>query len=267
MTELLGYISAILVGVSLGLIGGGGSIFTIPLLVYLFGVPAVEATSYSHFMVGITAALAAYSYFKNKKIHFPAVLYFGLPSIISVYVSRMYILPAIPASINISGIIISKDLMILFLFSLMMISASYSMIKKCETCAKDGDDSSIKFNYPLIILSGFGVGILTGLVGAGGGFLIIPSLVFFANMPMKKAIGTSLFIISVKSMIGFSTEIGLLDFNWHLLVIITVLSVVGMLIGTYLNKSIDGEKLKPIFGWFVLGMGLFMLGMEFRAVL
>jgi uncharacterized protein len=266
MIEVIGYVVTVLVGVSLGLIGGGGSIFTIPVLVYLFQVPALEATSYSHFMVGVTAVFASVSYFRNRLIHFPTLIFLGIPSMISVYVSRVWLLPKFPDTFHFAGVNVSEDLFILILFSIMMITASYSMIRKCETCAKDGDDSQIKFNYPLIILSGFGVGILTGIVGAGGGFLLIPAMVFFARLPMKKAIGTSLLIIAIKSLIGFSSEIGLMTFNWPLLLSITALSILGMLLGTYLNKKVQGEKLKPAFGWFILLMGMFMLVVELRSI-
>ena len=263
---IIGYAVTMLVGITLGLIGGGGSIFTIPVLVYLFAVPAVEATSYSHFLVGVTAALASVNYFKSKKIHFSSVLYFGIPSVLSVYFSRVILMPWIPEKFSLGSIEISKDLSILLLFSIMMIGASYSMISKCEKCTKDDDDSQIKLNIPLVILAGFSVGILTGLVGAGGGFLIIPSLVFFGRLPMKKAIATSLFIIACKSLIGFGSEIGVMTFNWNLLLSTTALSVLGMFIGTYLNKFIKGENLKPAFGWLVLVMGIFMLVLEIKSL-
>lgn len=265
--EWLGYIVTILVGVALGLIGGGGSIFTIPVLVYLFQVPALEATSYSHFLVGITALMATISSLKNKMIHYKSALFFGIPSIISVFLSRVWLLPQFPNTFHLLGYNVSENLFILLLFSVMMIVASYSMIRKCETCTKDGDDSQIKLNISLLIISGFSVGILTGIVGAGGGFLIIPALVFLGKLPMKKAIATSLFIISIKSLIGFGSEIGQMYFDWELLITVTGLSVMGMLLGQFLNKKMNGENLKPIFGWFILAMGIFMLIVELQEVI
>jgi uncharacterized protein len=262
MVEVIGYLITVLVGITLGLIGGGGSIFTIPLLVYLFKIQALEATSYSHFVVGITAMVASVNYIKTKKVHFESVLYFGVPAMISVYFVRAFLLPIIPNTIYLGQFSVSEDALILLLFAVLMIVASYSMIRKCENCVKEDDGIPVKFNFPLIILSGFGVGIITGIVGAGGGFLIIPSLVFFARLSMKKAIATSLFIIAFKSMIGFSSEIGSAHINWNFLITISLLSVLGMFLGTFLNKKIDGEKLKPVFGWFVLLMGLSMLAIE-----
>lgn len=262
IVELIGYLITVVVGITLGLIGGGGSIFTIPVLVYLFRIPALEATSYSHFVVGITAMVASYNYIKTRKVHFGSVLYFGVPAMLSVYFVRTFLLPFVPDNILLGQYSISEDVLILLLFAILMITASYSMIRKCEKCAKDDDEIPVKFNFPLIILSGFGVGIITGIVGAGGGFLIIPSLVYFARLSMKKAIATSLFIIAFKSLIGFSSEIGLAPINWNFLTTITVLSVFGMFLGTYLNKKIDGDKLKPVFGWFVLLMGCSILAIE-----
>jgi uncharacterized protein len=262
MIEYLGYLSSILIGISLGLIGGGGSILTLPVLVYLFSVDAVAATAYSLFIVGLTSAVGSVSYFKNGLVNVKTAVVFGIPSIIAVFFTRAYLVPAIPPIIFASdSFILSKSLLLLLLFAILMIVASYSMIKKDKTTM--GTDSSPQvFNYPLIILEGLVVGMLTGLVGAGGGFLIIPALVILSKLPMKEAIGTSLVIIAAKSLIGFFGESGETHIDWALLGIVTSLAIVGIFIGMALSKKIDGAKLKPAFGWFVLIMGLYIIVKE-----
>ena len=141
-----------------------------------------------------------------------------------------------------------------------MLLASISMIRNKRP---EGDENSvISYNYPLIIIEGFIVGTITGIVGAGGGFLIIPALVLLAKLPMKKAVATSLFIIAIKSLIGFIGDVQNLDIDWTFLSIFTAISVVGIFLGIWLNKFIDGKKLKKAFGWFVLVMGIYIIYKE-----
>jgi uncharacterized protein len=262
MTAYLGYFSSILIGVSLGLIGGGGSILTLPVLVYLFSVDAVAATAYSLFIVGLTSAVGSFNYFKNGLVNLKTAVVFGIPSIIAVFLTRAYIVPSIPKIIlTTDNFILTKSILMMLLFGILMIAASYSMIKKDNT-KTDSDPQPRVFNYPLIILEGGIVGILTGMVGAGGGFLIIPALVILSKLPMKEAIGTSLVIIAAKSLIGFMGENGETRIDWNLLGIVTSLAVVGVFIGMALSKKIDGAKLKPAFGWFVLVMGLYIIVKE-----
>lgn len=260
--EIIGYIASIFIGITLGLIGGGGSILTVPVLVYLFGIDVVAATAYSLFIVGISSVVGSVTYFKNKLVSIKTAVVFGIPSIISVYFTRAYIVPAIPEHIvNIGGLEITKGILLMVLFAILMIFASYSMIMVCKNC-KDEDENALeeqRFNYPIILLEGLIVGVLTGLVGAGGGFLIIPALVLLSKLKIKKAIGTSLVIIAAKSLIGFMGENPSTGIDWGFLILVSVFSILGILIGLLISKKISGGKLKPIFGWFVLVMGIFIL--------
>lgn len=257
--EIAGYISSIFIGIALGLIGGGGSILTVPVLVYLFSVDAVLATAYSLFVVGTTSIVGSFSYFKKGLVNIPTAIVFGIPSIIAVYLTRAYIVPAIPSEIFHTGdFTLTKNMLVMVLFAVLMIVASYSMIKKDKQPAEEIPQAQ-KFNYPLILIEGTVVGILTGLVGAGGGFLIIPALVVLSKLPMKEAVGTSLVIIAAKSLIGFFGESGESVISWTFLLLVTGFAIVGIFIGMALSKKIDGNKLKPAFGWFVLIMGIYIL--------
>jgi uncharacterized membrane protein YfcA len=216
--EILGYLAAILIGISLGMIGGGGSILTVPALVYLMGTTPVDATAYSLFIVGATALVGAFQKYRDGLIHIKAAIFFGIPSIIAVFLTRAFVMPAIPEVIGtFAGFTISKDLFIMMVFALLMVIASITMIRG----SKNGTASDVNvihsFNLPLIFLEGALVGMLTGFVGAGGGFLIIPALVMLAKLPMKTAIGTSLLIIAAKSLIGFTGDIVHLKIDWMLL--------------------------------------------------
>lgn len=257
--EIAGYISSIFIGIALGLIGGGGSILTVPVLVYLFSVDAVLATAYSMFVVGTTSIVGSFSYFKKGLVNIRTAIVFGIPSIAAVYLTRAYIVPAIPTEVfHFGGVTWTKNMLVMVLFALLMIVASYSMIKKDRQTTDDLPQQQ-KFNYPLILVEGTMVGILTGLVGAGGGFLIIPALVVLSKLPMKEAVGTSLVIIAAKSLIGFFGDSGEGAINWTFLLLVTIFAIIGIVIGMTLSKKIDGNKLKPAFGWFVLLMGIYIL--------
>ncbi|MCZ7604073.1 MAG: sulfite exporter TauE/SafE family protein [Melioribacteraceae bacterium] len=260
--EILGYIGAILMGLTLGLIGGGGSILTVPILVYLLQVDPVPATAYSLFIVGLTALVGAATFIKRKEISYLTAVVFSVPAFIAVFITRKFIVPAIPEVIVSFGTFaFTKDLFIMLLFALLMVAAAVSMIRKRKFSV---DEDELVFNYPLILIEGFIVGILTGLVGAGGGFLIIPALVILAKLPMKMAVGTSLLIIAVKSLIGFIGDIGTnLIVDWGFVTLFSSLAVIGIFVGSYLSKFISNEKLKPAFGWFVLVMGFYIIGKEF----
>lgn len=255
--EILGYIAALLIGITLGLIGSGGSILTVPVLVYLFGVDAVIATSYSLFIVGLTSAVGSFSYLKRKMIDGKVVALFGIPSIISVILTRNFIVPAIPSQINIGGLHIAKEVLMLLLFGLLMIAAAYGMIKNKKISGTIAETESI--NWSLLIGHGFFVGLITGLVGAGGGFLIIPALVMLLKISIKDAVGNSLVIIAANSFIGFFNSHNHDDINWYLLFSVAALAIAGIFIGIRLSKNIDGSKIKPAFGWFILAMGIFII--------
>ncbi len=258
--EYLGFIAAILIGISLGLIGAGGSILTIPVLVYLIGISAVDATSYSLFIVGISAFIGVLSYVKNNLICFKTAIVFGIPSVISIFITRKFLLHIIPDSLFFIGSVeITKNIALMLLLAILMMIASYSMIKKNPAIKIDEEKHSEEYRTFLIFQQGIIVGILVGLVGAGGGFLIIPALVMLAKLPMKKAIGTSLAIITINSFVGFVSDFGNHQFDWKFLAVFSSFAILGIIIGTYLSKFISGEKLKPFFGWFVLVMGVFIV--------
>ncbi|MCL9981253.1 MAG: sulfite exporter TauE/SafE family protein [Bacteroidia bacterium] len=255
MLEIFGYLGAVLMGISLGLIGGGGSILTVPILVYLFGVNAELSTAYSLFIVGLTSLFGSFSHMRMGNIHWRTAIVFGIPSIISVYLTRHFVVPAIPNPVF-GGL--SKDLAILIFFAIIMVAASYSMIRKGKP--KAADETEVSFNYPMILAEGLIVGMVTGLVGAGGGFLIIPALVLLAKLPMKQAVGTSLIIIASKSLLGFLGDLGRgAEIDWIFMLTFSAIAVVGIFSGAALSKKISGDKLKPAFGWFVLIMGIYII--------
>lgn len=257
--EFGGYLAAIVIGISLGLIGGGGSILTVPVLVYLFRIDAVLATSYSLFIVGTTSVIGSVTYFQKGLVNIKTAIVFGIPSILAVFLTRAFLVPAIPLEVlQVGNFLITKSILLMLLFAVLMIFASYSMIKKEKIKVEKIEQPQV-FNYPMILLEGMVVGVLTGLVGAGGGFLIIPALVVLSKLPMKEAIGTSLVIIAAKSLIGFFGEHSGAMIQWVFLSKVTFFAIVGIFIGIIISKKIDGAKLKPAFGWFVLVMGIYIL--------
>lgn len=258
---ILGYIGALLIGIVLGLIGGGGSILTVPVLVYLFYVNPVTATAYSLFIVGFTTLIGAIQNIKKGLVDFKTALVFATPALIAVYATRRYLVPAIPDEIfSIGEFLVTKNIAIMMFFAIIMLLASISMIRNNHKVVKE--NRVLAFNYPLIIAEGIVVGVLTGIVGAGGGFLIIPALVLLAKLPMKKAVATSLLIIAIKSLIGFIGDVENLEIEWLFLFGFTAVSVIGIFIGAYLSNFIEGKKLKKGFGWFVLIMGIYIIYKE-----
>jgi hypothetical protein len=261
--EYFGLAASFLMGILLGLIGGGGSILTVPIFVYLFHIDPIQSTIYSLFVVGVTSLAGAYSHFRKGNINLKAAFIFGIPSIAGILITRKFILPLIPDPVFTSGNYeLSKGTAILMLFAMLMITASYSMIRN-KVIIRQGPVS----NNPLglIILEGLVVGGLTGLVGAGGGFLIIPALVILSGIPMKQAVGTSLLIITVKSLSGFISDLPTANhMDYHFLIIFSLFAIAGILTGSNLSLIIDSKKLKPAFGWFVLLTGLAIIISELR---
>lgn len=254
-----GYFAAILMGMTLGMIGGGGSILTVPILVYLFQVDAVLATAYSLFIVGLTALIGGLSYLKKKEVDLKTAFIFGFPSFLGVYLTRSYVVPALPDPVfELSGFIFSKALLIMLVFSVLMVVASLSMIKG-QVGAKKSQMSKVAM-YSLIGIEGLVVGGVTGFVGAGGGFLIIPALVILVGLPMKIAVGTSLFIIAAKSLFGFIGDVQRQAFiDWKLLLTISAISIMGLFLGMAFSKKVSEKTLKKSFGYFVLIMGTIIL--------
>ena len=257
--EILGYFLAALVGISLGLIGGGGSILMVPILVYVFALNPVLATSYSLFVVGFTSLVGAVNNYRKGLVSIKTALLFGITSVSTVFITRKLIMPRIPDVLfSIGDFKVKHDLATMVLFAILMLLASVAMIKggskntNADTITSSAD--TIK-----LLLFGFLVGLTTGFLGAGGGFLIIPALVLILKTPMKKAVGTSLLIIALNSLIGFTGDLGNISINWKFLISISLIAVAGIFIGGALSKKISGPKLKKGFGWFVLIMGVYII--------
>lgn len=232
---------------------------TVPVMVYLFGVQPLLATSYSLFIVGSTSFIGSVNNFRKGLVSLKAFLFFGASSLVTVFLTRKFLIPIIPKEIlTIGGFTVTESFLTMVLFGILMLLASVSMIrersdadpeKECSECIK------------LFKLLGYGVsiGLVTGLLGAGGGFLLIPALVLLVKLPMKKAVGTSLAIIAANSLFGFVADLGHFTIDWGFLLTITAIAVVGIFVGGLLSKKIPGEKLKKGFGWFVLVMGFYII--------
>ncbi|PIY08733.1 MAG: permease [Flexibacter sp. CG_4_10_14_3_um_filter_32_15] len=268
MEEILGFFIAIVVGFVMGLLGGGGSILAVPIFVYILNIEAVIATGYSLFVVGAAALVGAYRYFQQNLVNLKIALVFGAPSLVMVYLTRAYIVPALPDPfLSFDVFILTKNAAIVVFFAIVMLISSTIMIRKG---AKQQEQSHIPkavsnkpLNIPVLILDATLVGLIAGLVGAGGGFLIVPSLVFLARIPMKEAIATSLFIIAINSLLGFLGDWQQHEIDWRFLLPFTSFTIVGILLGTHFCKYVPAAKLKQIFGYMVLVIAFFILYKEF----
>jgi uncharacterized membrane protein YfcA len=256
--ELLGYFGALCIGLVLGLTGGGGSILTVPILVYVMLIHPTTATAYSLFIVGTTSAFGAFQNYRKDLVDVKNGFLFAIPSFVAVYITRRFLVPLIPESILEQPFLLTKSTFLMVFFAVIMVLAAISMLKKKKTEVVTND----KISWINLVFQTFTIGIIIGLVGAGGGFLIIPSLVLFAKLPMKKAVGTSLFIIAMNSLIGFLGDIQNLTIDWKFLSSFTGISIVGIFIGIYLNKYINETQLKKGFAYFVLFMATFILVKE-----
>ncbi len=261
--EILGYIAAALIGISLGLVGGGGSILTVPVLVYIFHIQPKLATSYSLFIVGSTSLAGAVNNYIRGWVDLRTALLFGASSISTVFLTRKFIIPAVPERIvTLGSFTVTASLLTMVLFAVLMLMAAWSMIrKKGATITEKHKLTGIRAITTLLCY-GICVGLVTGLLGAGGGFLIIPTLVLMVGLPMKKAIGTSLMIIAMNSLLGFTGDLGQVDMDWKLLLTLTAIAIAGIFAGSTIGKKIPGEKLRKGFGWFVLVMGVYILVRE-----
>ena len=253
--EILGYVGALFIGLVLGLTGGGGSILTVPILVYLMSINPVTATAYSLFIVGTTSTFGAIQNYRKNLVDIKNGFIFAIPSFIAVYLTRKFIVPRIPEIIIESPILITKETFLMLFFAVIMVFGALSVLKK----KSQNTNSEEKRNLFLIGIQTFTIGIIIGLVGAGGGFLIIPSLILFAKLPMRKAVGTSLFIIAMNSLVGFIGDVQNLEIDWLFLLTFSAISVVGIFIGIYLTKYTNESQLKKIFAYFVLVMAAIIL--------
>ena len=261
-----GMIAAVVIGMVLGTLGGGGSILTVPVLVYVVGLPAVQATAYSLFVVGLSAAVGAVGYVRAGHVNLRVAAIFAAPSLVAVFLTRRFVVPAIPDPVfSVGSMAVGKDALIMTLFAVTMVLAALSMIRGCLRCranagsnrdSKPGGTREHGPSLPVVALEGLVVGTVTGLVGAGGGFLIIPALVLIGGLGMKEAVGTSLVIITVKSLIGFLGDVGAAtSIDWAFLLPFTAMTALGIIVGMIATRHVESARLRPVFGWFVLGMG------------
>jgi len=258
MSQITGYILAVFVGMTLGMLGSGGSILSVPILVYVMGIEPTLATAYSLFVIGTTSLVGGIHKAKQKLVDFYKVILFGIPAIIAVFVTRKILVPRIPEVIfTTNHFTLTKSVLIMVVFAFVMIFASIRMIKPLKEKIVYED---VQLNFFKIALMGLLIGLISGFVGAGGGFLIVPTLLFFANTPMKMAVGTSLFIVSTQSLIGFTGDIMSNQvIDWKLLEYFTLASIIGIFIGNFISKKVEDDKLKTSFGWFVLAMGIYII--------
>jgi uncharacterized membrane protein YfcA len=225
MMIITGLIAFLIIGMILGLIGGGGSLLGVPVLVYLMCIEADLATTYSLFIVGITAMVGAISYVRKGEVSAEAILNFALASITTVFCMRKFIMPGIPPTFEVNGWLIEKHTLIMVVFALLILSASYSMIiSRKPNRIKDvkwNEFTKTPLGVPFVVLLGIVIGVITGFVGAGGGFIIVPVLMIFMRLNFKKAIGTSLCIVALNSIIGFLGNIGHQNLDWKFLIMIS----------------------------------------------
>lgn len=258
-----GIIAFLIIGLILGLIGGGGSLLGVPVLVNILCIEAGLATTYSLFIVGMTALVGAVSYIKKGEVSVEAILNFALASVITVFCMRKFVMPNLPAEFNVAGIPFSKQALIMVVFSLLILSASYSMIiSRKPNRIKDvkwNEFTKTPLGFPFVVLLGVLIGVITGFVGAGGGFIIVPVLMIFVRLNFKKAIGTSLCIVALNSIVGFIGSLGHQTLDWTFLLSISAVCGVGILLGSLLSNKISSQKLKPAFGWFTLCVGIYEL--------
>ena len=260
---LIGYTAAVFIGLIVGLTGAGGSILALPILTYFFGVPAELATGYSLFVVGWVAAVGALRNGQKGNIDYKIATVFAPPTIAAVYFTRKVIVPAIPETIiQFEEVALSKDLAIMLLFAIVMLFASISMLRKKTHNTSDSIDLKWDLSRVLkVVIEATVVGVLTGLVGAGGGFIIVPALVLLAKLPIHRAVGTSMFIIASKSLIGFLGDVTnpSLIIDWTFLIGFTFVAMLGLAVGLPFSAKVPAPKLKKGFGVFVLVMAVFIL--------
>lgn len=257
---------AVLVGVVIGLAGGGGSILTVPIFVYLFGIPAVLATTYSLFVVGTTSLVGSVNHIWKKRVDLRVTGAFALPSFVSVYLSRRYLVPALPDPLLRLGgtplgtYQVAKSDAILLFFAVVMGLAARAMIR--DKRPEQGLAADGRPRFGSLALDGLAVGLLTGIIGAGGGFLIVPMLVLLAGLPIQRAVATSVLIIAVNSFVGFLGDVQHTQLDWNFMLPFTGLSIGGIFLGMYMARFVSPQTLRKGFGWFVLAVAAYMIGKQ-----
>jgi uncharacterized protein len=247
--ELVGYLALIGIGVVLSLMGGGGSLLSVPILVYLFSLDIVTASSYSLFIVGTTSLLGAWLKQKEQRVDLRSGMMFSASSVVAIFLARKWILPWIPEELlSLNSILITKRALILTIFALLAITSSLIILLRPTWHSVDQGKQRLKFLLPV----GFTTGMLVGLVGVGGGFLILPSLIIFARLPFKIAVGTTLLVIGFNSLLGFLGDVMNYPIHWLFLLIITGLATLGMWLGNVCGEKIPVNYLRVTFGWIML---------------
>jgi uncharacterized membrane protein YfcA len=262
--ESIGYFGAFFTGIVIGLFGGGGSILAVPIFVYVFRINPILATSYSMFVVGFSAAIGTLINIKNNLIEYKTALVFIVPALCSVFLTRRFVIPNLPEILMATDyFVFTKDMGIMLFFSFIILLSAFFMMKKTKIDSVQNLNPSL--NYCLLVLIGLGVGLLTGLVGAGGGFIIVPALVLFARLTIKQAVATSLLIITFNSIMGFSSDLVFLQIEWVFLITFTILSVFGIFIGTYISNYLKESTLKTNFAYFMILMAIVIIFKEISA--
>jgi len=245
---------AVAIGISLGLLGSGGSILTVPVLVYLVGQEEKLAIAGSLFIVGSIALAGSLQYLRGGLISWRSVVTFGIPGMLGTYLGAVI-------AAYVSGVAQ------LALFALVMLVASYFMLRPIDLEARNGEPRALW----KIAGDGLLVGVITGLVGVGGGFLIVPALVLLGGLSMNQAVATSLVIIALKSYSGFYKYVEILEnqsleLDWQVLALVTVLGIAGSVAGARFAKRIHQDELKRWFGYFLIVMGIYILARSLPAV-
>ena len=238
---------AVFVGVALGLLGGGGSILTVPLLAYVAGMDAKQAIATSLLVVGVTSAIGAISHARAGRVQWRTGLIFGAAGMAGAYGGGL-LAQFIPGTILLIG------------FAVMMIATAIAMLRGRKTV--DVTDGTRRMPVVKIIAEGLVVGLVTGLVGAGGGFLVVPALALLGGLPMPIAVGTSLVVIAMKSFAGLGGYLSSVQLNWTVALAVTAAAVVGALVGARLTAMVNPDVLRKAFGWFVLAMSSVILAQE-----
>lgn len=263
---IVGYLAALGVGALLAVIGGGGAILALPILVYAFGLPAWTATTYSLFIVGCTAAIGAARHARAGAIDYAAAMRFGLPALVAIHLVRALLFPRIPASFAVPMMgVVTKDLLVMTVLAIAMMASAYGMLRRPPLKPLPLPPSSSSAVFVKSAGRGFAVGLFTGMVGAGGGFLLVPALSMVERLPLERAIATSLFVIAVNSLLGFTGDvIAGAPIDWILLLSISGMAGLGMLGGTAFTRGLDDRHIRTVFGSTLVAIAVLMIGLEVK---